>query len=710
MTSADQDLGPHPGTGQRADDTPSGLGHQLGFQALELWALSAFAVAQPLLSLLGERATFFTAHRVSGAGIIWFALVLLFVVPLPLIGLEAAVAIGSRAASARLHDALVGALVAATLGPPIARAVGLGPAAWVVLMVLLAVGAAVAVNRLRVVRTLVRALAIAPLLFLFTFAVLSPASALIGGELPTPAHAADRPSEAAPVVWLVLDQFPMSLVIDEQGEIVAERLPNLARLASTSTWYPNAIAGVSQTTMAVPAALTGHWPEWGQLPVASQQPVNLFTILGTPQQTETDERNVWVEEYVTQLCPDSICQQASRVDSTWSDTAAVYVRYLLPERVADRFVPRIDNRWDGFGDGRLTADEATTGKELRDRRRAADENRVRFDRFLERLRTPDLDGVHYAHLLLPHEPLHYLPDGRIAPLGFQVHPDDEGRWPDDEATMQARLQRYIAQTMFADHLVGQLLDTLEEAGTLDETLVVVMSDHGASTRPGMLNKSIDDRSSNTDTAPVPLFIKAPGQTTAEVDERVAQHVDVLPTVLDILGFDPERFDFDGVPLTEQHRDVWAARVPAVLTEDGLDEFAPVPAATESPTIPWITGLFPDPSDPYRVGTDATRVGTAPTTPEVSQEVTATLDQAELYDNVSLDAATIPANVTGVIEGGSVGSAVAVVVNGTIAGAGRSFHFEDHRFSVLVDPRYFVEGHNEIALLLLDDGDVLVPLT
>lgn len=698
-------------------------------RAAELLGASTLAVAQPLFSLLGDNPVFFVAHGVTGWRLLTFALLLTLAVPAVLFVVLTAVSYVVPLVGAWAHDVVVGTLVAIILGPPIARALGLGAVLWMLTLVVLAVGATILIRRAAPARSFLRILAAAPILFVGFFLFASPASDLFTSGDDTIIPTLSGP-DTAPVVWLVLDQFPMPFIVDEQGDIVAERFPNLARLAELSTWYPNATAGTVRTDVSVPAALTGTWPKWRELPVASQQPSNLFGLLGS------DEYPVKAEEYVTQLCPSTICgDDRQRPDSTWADTRAVWVRYALPSSVADSFVPPIDDRWDGFGDradgdagsGSDVIGEARNQEDIRKLRALADENSVRFARFLEPLKQPEVHGVHYAHLFLPHEPFRYLPDGRTMDLVWGILPDDEGRWPDSEPLMRTRLQHAISQAMYADHIVGELLDALEDSGAIDDVLLVVMSDHGASTRPGMLNRTAVDRESMVDSVPIPLFIKAPGQTGGAVDERVVQQVDILPTVLYLLGIEIALHD-DGsrVVLTEGQRgniqfDGYVAthdvdtsffdtRTLMRLTEDGLEPFPNPPKATDSPTIAWMDDVFADPSSPYilRPFEDVMGQTILETTVTALSDApfTITLDSPAAFDNVDLGGSKLPNSVTGVITGVSQPQGLAVVVNGVVVGATETFNYDgEHRFAVLISPESLVDGPNVVSFLAVEMSNV-----
>jgi arylsulfatase A-like enzyme len=98
-----------------------------------------------------------------------------------------------------------------------------------------------------------------------------------------------------------------------------------------------------------------------------------------------------------------------------------------------------------------------------------------------------------------------------------------------------------------DRHVGELVGFLKERGRLDRTILVVTGDHGVRTRaedPIFEGGMIDDYSFH-----VPLIVHAP----AALGERVTipwitSHIDVAPTVLDLLGCDAGRESEQGTPI------------------------------------------------------------------------------------------------------------------------------------------------------------------
>ena len=96
---------------------------------------------------------------------------------------------------------------------------------------------------------------------------------------------------------------------------------------------------------------------------------------------------------------------------------------------------------------------------------------------------------------------------------------------------QARNSRqgYYANTSYFDDWIGQLVDTLEETQQLDNTVIIVTSDHGdmLGDRGAWFKMSFFERS-----ARVPFIMAGPGVANG-VATNVNSHLDILPTLLDI---------------------------------------------------------------------------------------------------------------------------------------------------------------------------------
>ena len=102
--------------------------------------------------------------------------------------------------------------------------------------------------------------------------------------------------EAAPVVMLSMDEFPVASLLRADGTINAERFPNFARLAERSSWYRNATSVAPLTQQSVPATLTGASRRRVSSRPRSDHPRSIFTLLG-------DAYDQHVEEQMTDVCP-----------------------------------------------------------------------------------------------------------------------------------------------------------------------------------------------------------------------------------------------------------------------------------------------------------------------------------------------------------------------------------------------------------------------
>lgn len=84
-----------------------------------------------------------------------------------------------------------------------------------------------------------------------------------------------------------------------------------------------------------------------------------------------------------------------------------------------------------------------------------------------------------------------------------------------------------------DDAIGRILDVLAGQGLLDETIIIVTSDHGEN--QGELNIYGDHHTADQITSRVPMIIRWPGVTTpGSVDSRLHYQIDLLPTLAGML--------------------------------------------------------------------------------------------------------------------------------------------------------------------------------
>jgi arylsulfatase A-like enzyme len=164
--------------------------------------------------------------------------------------------------------------------------------------------------------------------------------------------------------------------------------------------------------------------------------------------------------------------------------------------------------------------------------------------------TEHADGPFFlwVHLFDPHTP--YDP-----PPGFAVPPDDpvdrEGKIVPPRVRDFAALDRlnraYRGEVAYADAQVGRLVERLRLLGRLDETAVIVTSDHGE----GLGDHGELEHGSNVfdELVRVPLVIRAPGVPPGRRLRGAAQLEDLAPTIRALIGAEPAaaRDGFDLLP-------------------------------------------------------------------------------------------------------------------------------------------------------------------
>lgn len=129
------------------------------------------------------------------------------------------------------------------------------------------------------------------------------------------------------------------------------------------------------------------------------------------------------------------------------------------------------------------------------------------------------------------------PHSAQEPWGFA--PDEWGplppRQPWDAGSMEAVKQivdGYDVGVRYADDALGTLLATLDDLGVLDDTAVLVSSDHGEAF--GELGVYADHQAADEATCHIPAVLRWPG-VPAQVHTGLQYHLDVAATVLELAG-------------------------------------------------------------------------------------------------------------------------------------------------------------------------------
>jgi sulfatase-like protein len=648
--------------------------------ALHLGGLWALAFAQPLFQLLGRNAEFFVARGSTAGDILLLAFGYTLVPPLVLAAIVWAFGKLRPELGWGALLVFVALLVAAFVLPPVAELLG-GSAVAIPVALALGTGAALLYARVSGVRSFATLVAVAPVVVLVLFLLVSPVRGLLfpseaGGAVAGPARS------STPIVHVVLDELPLSTLLGTDGKIDARLFPNFARLARESTWYRNATTVDDMTAGAVPAQLSGSRPPDGALPTTSDYPRSLFTLF------ERSHR-LTVVEPITAICPERVC--GSTRPGTWdrltaleSDLEIVVKQQLYPEDLRAG-LPAIDRVWEGFEQDHLGDDEAFTGGAMNLRaevlaRLHADDATAGWEKALAALRERgSRPPLVFLHSTLPHGPWRFLPDGRQYPtpgngylgLGRQG-------WVGPQWQVDQEFQRHVLQVQYVDRLLGRLLDVVP-----DDAVLVVAADHGSAFVSGEPKRPIVARNAGV-IAPVPFFVKLPGQTRGRVEDRAVRTMDVLPTIAKAAGISLP-WKAQGVPAGERPVDPEA---PIDVSHQGahvLTEPLSVIEAQRRERDAVEARLLRD--GIYGIGPRPDLLGRA-------------VEGAGRTVVVDPESPVLPSFITGRAPRGSV---LAVAVNGRIAQTTRAY---GTRYAALVPPSSLHAGDNAVATFqVLPSGEL-----
>ena len=498
------------------------------FYFLHLGALSSLSLAQPVFDLLSRYPQFLVAHRAGIAQIYLLVLLLCLVGPAVVAAIEWVL---DRSVGDRFGVRGSGvALFVFPLALLVLKRIPEMPALLLVgLAVFLAWLSRRAYLRFRSLRRYLTFLSPATLVVPFLFLTGASVQRMTAPTKPHGPALADGATDT-PIAMVVFDELPVQSLLNRQAGIDSERFPSFAELAGQATWYRNAATVSHATQYAVPAMLTGKLPkgDLGSLANLAGHPTNLFTWL-------RDSHRLNVFESTTHFCPtcpDSAVGPLQRVLPMLFDLSVVYLHLALPEDLASRF-PDVRHGW-------------TLPKPQKWWRA----HPVRqFEAFLDALPEKGKPGLNFIHVQIPHVPWIHLPSGKrhISSRKMNLFLEYEN-WRSDESLVTLAFQRHLLQVGFADRLLGRLLRKLRSSGVFDRSLIVVVSDHGASFRPGASRRRITVDNFE-DVLAVPLFLKVPNQKRGRVSDRPTLTTDIFPSIAGILGVSAP-WPTDGVPVTE----------------------------------------------------------------------------------------------------------------------------------------------------------------
>ncbi len=144
-----------------------------------------------------------------------------------------------------------------------------------------------------------------------------------------------------------------------------------------------------------------------------------------------------------------------------------------------------------------------------------------FERWLSRHRERRV--FVFLHLLTPHLP--YVPPRRFMPPEAVANP-----------TLVSDSELYDGEIRTVDAMIGEVVRTIEEQVGLERSIVVFTSDHGEAI--GEHGMTEHGHSLHREVIQVPLILVAPGIPAGRAVESYVRTIDILPTLLDLVGRPP----------------------------------------------------------------------------------------------------------------------------------------------------------------------------
>ena len=344
--------------------------------------------------------------------------------------------------------------------------------------------------------------------------------------------------------------------------------PNLRQLARQATVFRNAVAAGDMTLSSHASIFTGMYAsQHGAHPVLGKGK-NRVAVgeefgLRLPDESLTMAEVLWNRGYRTMAVAanTTFLQRAFHLDQGFQYYSQPNPMLFLAR--TERFFLRSDL-------SRLLAHYFPPSTSQRAYRTAANVNREVFA-LLQQAQAEKQPFFLFVNYMDAHQPYFPLPPydvkypGQDRTLTYSQYFAIEfgalsGRRPYTDTDRRRDQSQYDGGIAYIDACLGDLFKRLKELGLYDNTMLIVTSDHGQSFGEKMLVGH--GTSVYQEQVRVPLIIKYPWVGEATVDGSLASHVDILPTVLDTLGY-PIPLSLPGRSLRE------APKVPVTVRSESF---------------------------------------------------------------------------------------------------------------------------------------------
>ncbi|MFL5893949.1 MAG: sulfatase-like hydrolase/transferase [Thermoleophilaceae bacterium] len=693
----------------------------LPLRGLHLGVLYALAVSQPLLNLLGNNADFFTSRQLTSGKVFWFAVAVGLLIPIVLFALDVGVGLLNRGAGWIVHLVLVFGLTLLLMAQIVKKTAHMPSGVTIAVAAVLAAVVTLIYTRSAPLRSIASYFAPLPLLVLALFLFNTPAHKIV---FPGSTASADVVAHGnTPVVMVVFDEFTGTSLLDSHNKIDPKLYPNFAQLAKDGTYYRNYTASADETTRVMAGLMTGDMWHEHAVPIAAEYPHNLFTLLGRSYRMR-------VGEEATDLCPVKLChQRGASSSSVFSDAGLVYLHQISPRGIEKHLTP-VNETLGKFTDAEATPAD-TQGTRTRRPKAGIDNARphgkdvilgelggggrpARFEQWAEGIDGKVDRTLYFKHVLLPHVPWQYLPDGRVYRRHAQEYIPGVNSEPSfgDTWLLEQGYQRHLMQAAFSDRLVGRLIERLKQVGLYDKALIVITADNGESFLHRNHDRHIADPVTFTDIASTPLFIKRPREQNGGYDDRHVRTFDIVPTIADLTGVKvPWRIEGRSIFGGKIGSRVYVHREQMKKGEVFSISLAGYERARRKALTRKVALFGSDGRGPglFGIGPNAGLIGRSVTDLQ-PRRATAfrgqlTPEVRKLLGNVDTGSTFLPANVTGRITGKGAGRGIplALALNGKIAAVGWSAMLRGDRhvyFSFFAPPSAFRDGPNAAQVFVV----------
>ena len=162
---------------------------------------------------------------------------------------------------------------------------------------------------------------------------------------------------------------------------------------------------------------------------------------------------------------------------------------------------------------------------IRQNQRPSNETSEAAIHWLKKKRKQNKAFFMWVHYWDPHDPI------KLPPKEILSH------FPPDNISQAAKTSSiYDAEIFYMDSQLGRLLDTIKDIGEYQNTIIVIIADHGQGLDDGLERHGwYGHRLLYQEQIRVPMIIKIPKGPKDKVIPQLVRNIDIFPTIMDILN-------------------------------------------------------------------------------------------------------------------------------------------------------------------------------